>query len=133
MAKPNQKIIIISKENTDKGHPFSMINLEAIDNAAIKLKDTAFKLWIYLGKNQNHYRLELSQVSFCNWCGATKPTYLKAVRTLIEQGFLVPKKENSNVYTFYEYPTDETMPTTENDLSIAIPEEKVIEINKFRF
>lgn len=124
----NQKIIIVSKAEADKDHPYSVINLEALDSAAITLKNNDFKLWVYLAKNQNHFTFALSRVAFCKWSGASKNTYHRAITSLIEKGYLVPQSANSNIYTFYEaghiYKTNE-------DLNIQVAKEKQIEIKNF--
>lgn len=125
----NQKIIIVSKAPADKQHPYTTINIEAIDHAAIHLKANAFKLWMYIAKNQNKYKFGLSQVAFCHWSGVSKPTYLTAVRDLIDQGYLVKSNQDSgNCYIFYELPTEKNFPETKEDLKIKVPEAKVIEI-----
>lgn len=129
----NQKIVIISKETADKDHPYSIINLEAIDKMASSLSTiTSLKLWIYLAKNQNKFKFALSRVDFCRWANASKPSYLKAVNDLVDKGFLVAKDENSNVYTFYENPIDGEI-VTEEDSQIEVPEEKKQEVKTFKF
>lgn len=41
MSVPNQLVITVQKEKTDKQHLYSCINLEAIDYAAIHLRTVA--------------------------------------------------------------------------------------------
>lgn len=114
----NQKIIIISKDKIKDGQLYTVITLDALDDAAARLKNASFKLWIYLAKNQDKYRFGLSQTAFCNWASVSKPTYLNAVKDLIEKGYLVLKEEKSHTYIFYERPTIKTFPKTEEDLII---------------
>ena len=90
----NQKIIIISKDKIKDGQLYTVITLDALDDAAVLLKNASFKLWIYLAKNQDKYRFGLSQTAFCNWASISKPTYLNAVKDLIEKGYLVLKEKN---------------------------------------
>lgn len=126
---PNQIIVIVNKEKADKIHPYSCINLEASNYAAIHCDTVgSFKLWYYMASNQNQYEFALSRVAFCMWSGLSKDAYLAAVKKLKEQGFLVPVPGCKNKYTFYELPTTETIPETKEDLEIQIPEEKVEEI-----
>ena len=101
-----------------KGEEKSLILASALDDAAARLKNASFKLWIYLAKNQDKYRFGLSQTAFCNWASVSKPTYLNAVKDLIEKGYLVLKEEKSHTYIFYERPTIKTFPKTEEDLII---------------
>ena len=57
---PNQRIIKIKKEPTDKEHKYTMNNLNALNEALEKL-DTkgGFKLYMYFAKNQNNYEFAL--------------------------------------------------------------------------
>jgi hypothetical protein len=54
-TSPNQKVITVKKEITDKQHTFAAININALEIAARELKSGAFKLWIYFAKNQNNF------------------------------------------------------------------------------
>jgi hypothetical protein len=134
-VQQDQKIVIVCKETADKGHPYSIINLEAIDHAAT-LKPNSFRLWIYIAKNQNGYKFALSQVAFCNWSGVSRSTYLSSVKDLVEQGYLVECEDtsgNKNVYNFYELPNKNTFPKTKDDLMLNIPKEKIEDKNNFKF
>lgn len=118
----NQKVIIVQKEELQGKGMFTSINYDAIDYAAIQLKNESFKLWLYIAKNSNNYTFALSRIAYCNWSGCTKPTYLKAVQTLTEKGFLVKKKEGSNQYYFYVKPSEATFPKTPEDIEIEMVE-----------
>ena len=59
-TSPNQKTITVCKELCDNQHYYTMINLNALERAAIDLKSGAFKLWIYFAKNQNNFTFGLS-------------------------------------------------------------------------
>ena len=50
---PNQRVLTIHKEPTDKQHKYTLNNLEAMGEAARRLQSKAgFKLYMYLAKNQ---------------------------------------------------------------------------------
>ena len=109
MSVPNQKNIKISKEKCDKNHLYATINLNALQNAMLNLKGEAFKLWVFLSKNQDGYQFELSQKAAEEW-GIKKDAYYAAVKKLIEKHFLVPIHANSNIHEFSEIQkTDEEM------------------------
>lgn len=124
MAKkiPNQKIITINKVQCDEQHLYTKINLDALNQAAIKLKAGAFKLWIYMAKNQNGYAFGLSNIDVKNSFGMGKDQYDTAVKELIENNYLV-SVEGQN-YIFNELPLQEkpTMKTavgkTHNEISL---------------
>ena len=125
----NQKIVIVSKAEADKDHPYSVINLEALDSAVATLKNNDFKLWMYIAKNQNHFTFALSRVAFCRWSGTSVSTYHRAVTSLIEKVYLVPSKSNSNTYTFYEAGINYT---TKDDLTVYMAQDKQEEIANFK-
>ena len=125
----NQKVIIVQKSSADKNHPYSIMSQAAVSKALL-LKGSDLKLWLYLASNQNNYTFALSRVDVCRSTGMSKPTYLKSVQSLIDLGFLVESKENSNTYYFYEAGADIE---TEDDLGILIPEPKQEEIEGFKF
>lgn len=110
---PNQKVVQIQKEKVGKNNLYAVISLKGIDDAAT-LPKTAFKLWIYLVKNQDKYSFALSCKDFCRWAGVSKNTYETAVKELIERSYLVRKEEGSNVYIFYEIPQDDEVIMIEN-------------------
>lgn len=128
---PNQIIVIVDKEKADKAHPYSCINLEASNYAALHCNTVgSFKLWYYMAANQNQYEFALSRVAFCSWSGLGKDAYLAAIKKLKEQGFLVPVENYKNKYIFYELPRGEKAPKTKEDIIVRIPEEKMEEIQK---
>ena len=131
MSVPNQLVITVQKEKTDKQHLYSCINLEAIDYAAIHLRTVgAFKLWMYIAKNQNEYEFELSRAAFCAWSGLSPSAYQDAIKLLKEQSFLVQSATQKNKLIFYEKPQTQTMPKNEGDFIIDIPVQKKEEIKK---
>ena len=110
---PNQKVVQIQKEKVGKNNLYAVISLKGIDEAAT-LPKTAFKLWMYLVKNQDKYSFALSCKDFCRWADVSKNTYETAVKELIERSYLVRKEEESNVYIFYEMPQNDEVIMVEN-------------------
>ena len=86
---PNQKTIKINKEEANKTHYYATYNLNALKTAMLDLKGEAFKLWCYLNKNQNGYKLALSKFDAISWGIGSKSSYDRAVRELKEKGYLV--------------------------------------------
>lgn len=103
----NQKTIKIQKEVCDENHLYAKINLEALQAAMIDLKGESFKLWIYMSKNQSGYTFALSKVDAIKWGVGSKSSYDRAVKELIEKGYLVETSKNH--FNFYEIPKDETL------------------------
>lgn len=58
-------------------------------------------MWLYFNKNQEGFRMELSQKDCKEW-GIKKDSYYNGIKELEKKGYLVPVKEGSNIYCFYE-------------------------------
>ena len=102
MSVPNQKIVKLApRTRRDAEHLYSMNNLDALQTAMKTLNGSGLKLWLYLNKNQDGYRFELSRVDCANW-GIKKDSYYKAVEELIQKGFLVQDHFGSNLFWFHE-------------------------------
>lgn len=102
-TNPNQKIIKVNKELCDKEHLYSPYNLDALQQAMCDLNGYAFKMWCYLGKNQRGHQFALSKVDAVkNWGMGSKSSYDRAIKELIEGGYLV--ETSANHYDFYEVP-----------------------------
>ena len=102
---PNQKTISVQKEKCSADELYSMYNLGALQYAMLDLKGEAFKIWVYIGKNQHGYTFGLSKVDAINWGIGSKSSYDRAVKELIDKGYLV--ETSPNHYDFYELPIDE--------------------------
>ena len=92
---PNQKIIKINKEECNKDSFYTTINLAAMESAAQDLEAGAFKLWIYLAKNQDQYIFALSSKNVNDTFGMKKGQYDTAINKLKEQ-----QDNNKEKYTY---------------------------------
>lgn len=102
MSVPNQKTVKLApRTKRDSEHLYSMNNLDALQMAMKTLNGSGLKLWLYLNKNQDGYRLELSRVDCANW-GIKKDSYYKAVEELIQKGYLVQDHYGSSLFWFHE-------------------------------
>ena len=101
---PNQFTLKIKKEKCDKENHFAQINLIALQDAMVDLSGEAFKLWLYLAKNQNNYTLALSPVDAIKWGIGSRSSYNRAKAQLIEKNYLI--ETSPNHYDFYEKAQD---------------------------
>ena len=107
MSVPNQKTIkLAQRTRRDAEHLYSMNNLEALQSAMQVLNGSGLKLWLYMNKNQDGYRFELSRVDCAKW-GIKKDSYYSAVEELINKGFLVQDHFGSNLFWFHEKASSE--------------------------
>lgn len=58
-------------------------------------------MWLYLNKNQDNYRFELSQKACEEW-GIKKDSFYDGLRDLENHGYLRPMRAGSNIYIFFE-------------------------------
>ena len=137
---PNQRVLTIHKEPTDKQHKFTLNNLEAMGEAARRLQSKAgFKLQMYLAKNQptevTRREWVLSSADFCNWSGAGIAAYRTAFKELEEEGYLIPKdktKDKETIYTFFDKSQKEDIKAAHDNIIIETPIEKVEEVKQLQ-
>lgn len=118
MAKyANQDRILMGERVVrDKAHPFTMMNLEALQQAMTKIKTVGgMKLWIYLNKNSDNYVVDLSRAELVAHWGFTKDTYLSGKSELKKLGYLTPVNGSDSIFTFHESLSEN--PTQTDDLS----------------
>lgn len=97
MSYPNQKKIIVKKESCDR-YLFAIVSQRALQIAMTKLTTMgSMKLWLYLAKNQNDYKFDLSFADCANF-GLKSDAYHAAVKDLIDKGFL--QLQHGNTYVF---------------------------------
>lgn len=120
---PNQRVLTIDKQPTDKQHFYTANNLKALDQAAGRLQSKGgFKLYMYLAKNQDKYHFALFSSDFCAWSGLGIKAYNSAFDELVTEGYLIEKGKNN--YIFHDLSQKEE----ENEfVNIEIPKEKVEE------
>lgn len=78
-----------------------MYNQEALLQAMTKLKGSGLKMWLYINKNQDGYRFELSRQACAEW-GIKKDSYYDGFNDLVNKGYLRLSQPGSNIYYFYE-------------------------------
>lgn len=109
---PNQKAFRVHKkrEPEDKSDVrISDLFKRDILAASRDLKDTTFKLYMYLISNQDDYVGGLSKVDAINKTGISESSYKRAMKELEEKGYLINKHEraedsygdNLPLYEFY--------------------------------
>ena len=112
---PNQKAFRIHKkrEPIDKNDVrIADLFKQDIFLACKDLKDTTFKLYIYLISNQDSYVGGLSKVDVIDKIGISESSYKRAMKELEEKGYLTyngeraedTKGENLPLYEFYARP-----------------------------
>lgn len=99
---PNQKVVHVNRQKCDKN--FLQISKENWYAVNKDLGPYGLQLYLYIAGNRDGFDFALSQEAAERDAGITKTTFHKYVNLLIEKGYLVPRKENSNVFDFYEVP-----------------------------
>lgn len=78
-----------------------MYNQDALRQAMGILKGSGLKMWLYINKNQDGYRFELSRQACAEW-GIKKDSYYDGFNDLVNKGYLRLSQPGSNIYYFYE-------------------------------
>lgn len=135
---PNQRVVTIHKEPTDRQHKYTTNNLDALNLAVSDLQSkVGIKLYLYFASNQNEYRFALSSSDFCEWAGCGIKAYNTAFEELEKKGYLIKKIGTETIYTFYDKaqnkpPTEEikeNKKTTITEEKVYIPKVEVVEIS----
>ena len=104
---PNQKVVHVHRDMPDKNKKegnFLLIKKENWYAANKDLEPYGLQLYLYIAGNRDGFDFALSQEAAEQEAGIKKTSYHKYVNLMIEKGYLVPRKENSNIYDFYEVP-----------------------------
>lgn len=104
---PNQKVVHVHRDMPDKNKKegnFLLIKKENWYAANKNLEPYGLQLYLYIAGNREGFDFALSQEAAEREAGIKKTSYHKYVNLMIEKGYLVPRKENSNIYDFYEVP-----------------------------
>ena len=129
---PNQRVLTINKQPTNKQNKYTVNNLDALDQASYRLQSKGgFKLYMYLAKNQDKYQFALSSAHFIAWSGLGIKAYNTAFDELVLRGYLVECGKNQ--YIFYDKSSLPYPDIKPDDPTINIPEEKVEEYKQFEF
>lgn len=115
---PNQRIITIHKEPTNRANKYTTNNLNALNQAVNDLQSkVGIKLYLYFASNQNDYKLALSSSDFCEWAGCGLTAYKTAFEELEQKGYLV-QNGASTIYIFYDKAQINNESTKEKDSNI---------------
>ena len=95
------------------------MNLASAQRAVNDLKDSGFKLWFYLAKNQDNYEFALSQKACAEW-GIKKDSYYRAVSELKDKGYLIAG-EGEGTWQFFDSPKERA--------AISVPPKETTEIS----
>lgn len=120
---PNQKIIHIQKKKVVKD--FLQIGNSEWQEASRTLRDSGFKLYLYLASNADGFDLALSQKAFQEATGVKKTAYYDAIKELLNKGYLEEKQ--GNIFIFFVTPVRKTDTSSQNELldTIEIPQNEL--------
>lgn len=111
---PNQKIIKIHRDMpAEKEGNFLLIKKNNWFAANKDLEPYGLQVYLYLAGNKDGFNLELSQEAAEKEAGIKKTTFHKYVNLLIEKRYLVQRKQDSNIYDFYEIPQEKKIKRAE--------------------
>ena len=97
---PNQKVITVFKEKCSKD--FLQINNGSWKAASNLLTYSAFKIYLYIASNRDTYTFALSYAAINEDIPMNRKTYDKAIKELIDCGYLYQSDAESNNWIFSE-------------------------------
>lgn len=104
---PNQKMVMIHRDIPKKGdNNYLAIKKDHLYRAYKDLNATALVVYLYLCGNKDGYEMALSPKAIRQETGMADSTCRDQINVLISKGYLVPRKEGSNLYDFYEDPSE---------------------------
>lgn len=110
MSYANQNIVHIAKrrpwghkekEMRDKD-TFGRFHIDAAQKARKALKAETFIMWMIINAWADEKNMELSCANFVKNWGFAERTYYRAKKELMDAGYLVLSKEESNILYFFE-------------------------------
>ena len=101
----NQRIAHIHRDMPDKNEGnFLLIKKDNMYAAYQDLNAHGLAVYLYLAGNKDGYDLAISPAAIHQGFGMPESTVRDKINLLIQKGYLVQKKEGSNIYDFYERP-----------------------------
>ena len=127
---PNQRVIHIHRDMPQRGEDkdYLAVKNQNLYDAYRTLREgrrgaTAIYLWLVLAGNKDGFDLAFSPKAIEIRAGMPESTCRDAMGVLIDKGYLVQKREGSNVYDFYERP--EYAPKTVSEAPRATEPEEI--------
>lgn len=99
---PNQRTIVVHRTQCDKD--FLQIKKSTLFEAYNTLGATALFLYLYFVGNRDNYQFAFSPSAIFKATGMPESTCRDQFKKLIACKYLVPRREGSNIYDFYERP-----------------------------
>lgn len=87
-VKPKQKAIRIKRCQCNKENPYTTLNLAGLEATLYNLSPSAFKVWCWFCMNKEGYEFALTGTKVQKDCHISKATYDKAIKELIDYGYL---------------------------------------------
>lgn len=121
-SNPNQKKIAIlekGKAICDENNLYLKAQKKAMFAAMKNLTPTNFEVWIYLASHAPKYEFWFSPAAISKETGLKKSALQEGIRVLIQEGYLIQRKNCNNVYDFYEVPIQDQEPK-EQEIKIQV-------------
>ena len=109
-----------------------MYNQDALQQAMTNLKGSGLKMWLYINKNQDNYRFELSRKVCEDW-GIKKDSYYDGFNDLVKHGYLRLSQPNSNIYYFFENALAENPPSGKREFYLTENTKPATEIQNRKY
>lgn len=120
-ANKQKQVVIKERVKGDKQHVYTALNIDSLTHAMADLTHgKGLEVWLYLVKNQQGYKSELSSKDAKNNFGIAEKRFQAGVNELIEKGYLnYIKTPYGNSWEFIEYPGRAVDPSSKTDEGVT--------------
>ena len=91
----------------EKGTKSSLLSIRSQEGEKIaynRLSPGALKIYLNVTANANGFHFPMTSNKLTQQCGISKRTYTRAVKELIDEGFLVKRDDGSEEWEFHDKP-----------------------------
>lgn len=100
---PNQKMVTVKREKSSEKNYFR-INNDSFFAAVKNLTPSATIIYCFLINSKDGFQYPLSSAVVKDITGYSRSTYNRAIKELIEKGYLVQPDQEVNNWVLYEMP-----------------------------
>ena len=101
-TKPNQREVIVERETPTGKKAYLSIYIDVLEAAASNLKQSGFKVYLYLACNKNGFRLAFSPADIHKKYNISEESIRMGFKELVEKGYLTRSETQKNLYVFHE-------------------------------
>ena len=107
MAERQQGAYQTTVRTQEKGSRENLLSIRSQQGekiAMMRLGQNALKIYLLVTSNANGYHFLMTSNNVSEELGFSRSTYTRAIKELIDEGFLIKRTDGSEVWDFYDNP-----------------------------